>query len=156
MIYIDAEHLSDGLYNIKDGHIFKYKPKGGTVRVYKMEHRPQGEWIPVSERLPKIKHNVLLSATNGEVFVGYRDKPDLIWQVTEVDGRKHWVYDPEAYTNDIDSLPKGEDCGFSRYTTNGYVGDGMLSVTSLNYDERWSGVTAWMPLPKPYGEREGE
>lgn len=113
-------------------------------------------WIPVSEKLPRINHNVLLSATNGEVFVGYRDKPDLIWQVTEVDGRKHWVYDPEAYTDDIDSLPKGEDCGFSRYTENGYGTDGMMSVTSLNYDEKWGGVNAWMPLPKPYGERKGE
>ena len=108
------------------------------------------KWIPVSEKLPRINHNVLLSATNGEVFVGYRDKPDLIWQVTEVDGRKHWVYDPEAYTDDIDSLPRGEDCGFSRYTGNGYGADGMMSVTSLNYDERFGGVNAWMPLPKPH------
>ena len=111
-------------------------------------------WIEITERLPRINQRVLLSATNGEVFVGYRDKPDLIWQVTEVDGRKHWVYDPEAYTDDIDSLPKGEDCGFSRYTGNGYGADGMMSVTSLNYDEKWCGVNAWMPLPKPYGERK--
>ena len=45
MIYIDAEHLQDGLYNIKDGKIYKYKAKGGTVRAYKLENRPQGEWI---------------------------------------------------------------------------------------------------------------
>ena len=34
MIYIDADHLSDGLYNVKDGKIYKYKAKGGTVRTY--------------------------------------------------------------------------------------------------------------------------
>ena len=114
------------------------------------------KWIDVTERLPRINHNVLLSTTNGEVFVGYRDKPDLIWQVTEHDGRKHWVYDPEAYTDDIDSLPKGEDCGFSRYTGNGYGADGMMSVTSLNYDEKFGGVNAWMPLPKPYRAEQTE
>jgi len=45
MIYIDAENLQDGLYNIKNGKIYKYKTKGGTARVYKLENRPQGEWI---------------------------------------------------------------------------------------------------------------
>ena len=49
MICIDAENLRDGLYNIKDGKIFKYKAKGGTVRAYKLENRPQGEWIEVEE-----------------------------------------------------------------------------------------------------------
>ena len=45
MICIDAEQLQDGLYNIKDGKIYKYKAKGGTVRAYKLENRPQGEWL---------------------------------------------------------------------------------------------------------------
>ena len=45
MIYIDAEQLQDGLYNIKDGKIYKYKAKGGTVRTHKLENRPQGEWV---------------------------------------------------------------------------------------------------------------
>jgi hypothetical protein len=34
MICINAEQLQDGLYNIKDGKIYKYKAKGGTVRTY--------------------------------------------------------------------------------------------------------------------------
>ena len=112
------------------------------------------KWIPVSERLPNINQEVLLSANDGKVFVGRREKPDIIWQVTEVDGRKHWVYDPEAYTDNIDSLPKGEDCAFIRYNNNGV--DGELSVTSPNYDERWRGVNAWMPLPEPYKESDTE
>ena len=113
--------------------------------------RPQG-WIPCSERLPKIRERVLLATNGGIVFIGHRDKPDLIWQVTEEDGRKHWVYDPEAYTDDVDILPKAEDCGFSQDSD---YSDGFLSVTSVNYDKRFSGVVAWMPLPEPWrGEQD--
>ena len=38
MICIDAENLRDGLYNIKDGKIYKYKAKGGTVRTYELRN----------------------------------------------------------------------------------------------------------------------
>lgn len=38
MICIDAENLRDGLYNVKDGKIFKYKAKGGTVRTYELRN----------------------------------------------------------------------------------------------------------------------
>ena len=107
-------------------------------------------WITVKERLPKINQSVLISLTDGDVFVGYRCKPDLIWLITEEDGRKHWVYDPESYTDDIDSLPKDEDCEF--YDGSQY-GNGYLSITSINYDSRFPGVIAWMPLPEPYVER---
>jgi hypothetical protein len=47
------------------------------------------KWIPVSERLPKINQLVLLSSSKERVYIGSRDKPDIIWQVTESDGRKH-------------------------------------------------------------------
>lgn len=110
------------------------------------------KWIPCSERLPKIGERVLLATNCGTVVIGHRDKPDLIWQVTE-EGDKHWVYDPEAYTDDVDSLPKGEDCAFSQDTD---YRDGFLSVTSLNYNPRFEGVIAWMPLPKPYEETDHE
>ena len=36
MITIKGEGLQDGLYNIKNGKIFKYKAGGGTVRTYEM------------------------------------------------------------------------------------------------------------------------
>ena len=36
MIIINADGLQDGLYNVKDGQIFKYKANGGTVRTYEM------------------------------------------------------------------------------------------------------------------------
>lgn len=57
-----------------------------------------------------------------------------------------WVYDPENYTDDIDSLPKAEDCAFS------VCDDTLLAVTSPNYDEEYAGVTAWHLLPEPYTE----
>lgn len=36
MIIINADRLSDGLYQIQDGQIHKYKAKGGTVRTYEI------------------------------------------------------------------------------------------------------------------------
>lgn len=36
MIYIKADAIQDGLYQIQDGQIHKYKAKGGTVRTYEM------------------------------------------------------------------------------------------------------------------------
>lgn len=109
-------------------------------------------WIPCSERLPKINQRVLLATNEERVFVGYKEKPDIVWRVTEADGREHWVYDPENYTDDIDVLPKDEDCGFAK---DDVYADGFLSVTSINYDDRFEGVIAWMPLPEPYRE-DGE
>jgi len=38
-----AKGIPDGLYVIKDGELFKYKPKGGTVRSYHITDRPRGE-----------------------------------------------------------------------------------------------------------------
>ena len=34
LIIKGAKGIKDGLYNIKDGKLFKYKAKGGTVRTY--------------------------------------------------------------------------------------------------------------------------
>lgn len=114
----------------------------------------EAEWIPCSERLPKINQRVLLATNEERVFVGYKEKPDIVWRVTEADGREHWVYDPENYTDDIDVLPKDEDCGFAK---DDVYADGFLSVTSINYDDRFEGVIAWMPLPEPYkAESEAE
>lgn len=36
MIYIEADKLQEGLYQIQDGQIHKYKANGGTVRTYEM------------------------------------------------------------------------------------------------------------------------
>lgn len=36
MIYTDI-NLPDGLYNVKDGELFKYKAKGGSARVHEIK-----------------------------------------------------------------------------------------------------------------------
>ena len=48
LIIKGAKGIKDGLYNIKDGELFKYKSKGGTVRTYPIvpsDDRPSGKWI---------------------------------------------------------------------------------------------------------------
>ena len=48
LIIKNGKGIQDGLYNIKDGEIFKYKAKGGTVRAYKLvpsvSAERVGEW----------------------------------------------------------------------------------------------------------------
>lgn len=47
LIIKGAKGIQDGLYNIKDGKLFKYKAKGGTVRTYPIvpsADAVQGEW----------------------------------------------------------------------------------------------------------------
>ena len=78
MIYIDAEQLQDGLYNIKDGKIYKYKAKGGTVRTYKLENRPQGEWKSVKASIYPYGYDVECSVCGfrmGSSF-GYKYCPN--------------------------------------------------------------------------------
>ena len=115
--------------------------------IYDIEYQ---QWIPCSERLPEINQTVLLSTTDGEVIVGYRYRPDIVWQVTTNDGRKIWVYDPENYPGNIDELPKAETCGFEDRD------NCWLSVTSINYDLKFAGILAWMPLPEPPKEVDHE
>lgn len=42
LIIEGAKGISDGLYVIKDGELFKYKPNGGSVRSYHIK--------PISQR----------------------------------------------------------------------------------------------------------
>lgn len=46
LIVKGAGEIKDGLYNIKDGKLFKYKANGGTVRTYPIvsADRPKGRW----------------------------------------------------------------------------------------------------------------
>ena len=108
------------------------------------------DWIPVTERLPEVNRDVLLSSNMGNVYAGHRDTTDFIYKVTDKNGRELWAYDPEAYTDDIDSLPKTEDCAFSDNENT----QSWLSVSSANYNDRFEGITAWRPLPEAYTEEE--
>lgn len=49
LIIEGASGIPDGLYVIKDGELFKYKPNGGTVRSYHITDRPRGEWIETAQ-----------------------------------------------------------------------------------------------------------
>ena len=117
--------------------------------------QPEPKWIPVNEELPDVGQAVLLSTTRGHALAGYRLEPSSLYLVTnDEDGKEMWVYDPDSYTDTygdaVDDLPRSEDCGFSDMTDS----YGFLAVTSPNYDARFQGVTAWMPMPKPYKEAE--
>ena len=45
LIIEGAKGIPDGLYVIKDGELFKYKAKGGTVRSYHITEWLKGHWI---------------------------------------------------------------------------------------------------------------
>ena len=45
LIIEGAKGIPDGLYVIKDGLLFKYKPNGGTARAYHVTDRPRGKWV---------------------------------------------------------------------------------------------------------------
>lgn len=82
LIIEGAKGIPDGLYVIKDGGLFKYKAKGGSVRSYHITDRPKGEWIPCSERLPK---------ENGHYLVTFHQtatKEDLGFDMDDTDVRK--------------------------------------------------------------------
>lgn len=84
--------------------------------------RPQGEWIPCSERLPSEQGEYLVTVTyEGDTYVEclHYGKPTMANR--EVKGE--CFYDSDDEWGDI------------------------------VYDTE---AIAWMPLPKPYGEREGE
>lgn len=80
--------------------------------------RRQGEWIPCSERLPKI----------GEHHIS---EPCLVYC-------------------------KGGVYAFAELEENIFGQVGWNCERDDDYHEPIGEVTAWMPLPKPCGEREGE
>ena len=74
MLYIEADHLADGIYNIKDGKIFKYKAKGGTVRTYEI-----GELVRCKECRHRDKHHYCVIwgqpyLCNDECFCSYGER----------------------------------------------------------------------------------
>lgn len=58
------------LWKYKESDEWERADIDDLIRAY--ENRPQGEWIPVSERLPKYRETVLISTKWG-VTIAYRD-----------------------------------------------------------------------------------
>ena len=54
LIIKNGKGIQDGLYNIKDGEIFKYKSKGGTARVYKLVDCVSAERVDCDSCIYKI------------------------------------------------------------------------------------------------------
>lgn len=80
LIIKGAKGIQDGIYNIQNGKLFKYKAKGGTVRSYPIVSAEVAHgWIPCSERLPSESGNYLITVAdlrfghNGEHTVTMAD-----------------------------------------------------------------------------------
>lgn len=99
--------------------------------------RPQGEWIPCSERLPKAEEKVWIQTKRGKVcFAMYEDGT-----ISEDDSAWHW------YDLPFDKWDEENDCGI--------IPEGWWEWTEFHPDNEFDcpvdeKVVAWMPLPKPW------
>ena len=80
LIIKGAKGIKDGLYNITDGELFKYKAKGGTVRAYPIvpsADAVQGEWehwgSPFSDESEVI--DTIVCSVCGARFIEPKDEP---------------------------------------------------------------------------------
>lgn len=137
MITIKADGLQDGLYNIKNGKIFKYKAGGGTVQTYEMGEvvtckEPNAEvepsWIPCSERLPEELSVVNVTYVNHDPEPYYDFVKDIASTETAVYYQGDWYWN---WSGCVDVLTEyGRD--------------------DVNKVDKAVEVTAWMPLPEPW------
>ena len=66
---LGINELKDGLYNIKDGKIYKYKDEGGTVRVYDMISISDIEYEAFRDF-----HKLLLNKIENDLIYGKGEK----------------------------------------------------------------------------------
>lgn len=82
----------------------EYDEKGIEALKMAIKALEQTRWIPVSEELPPIAHRVLVSATNGEVFIAryhsfdkWTFEPTRISYAYNKDSIVAWMPLPEPY-----------------------------------------------------------
>jgi len=92
-------------------------------------------WIPVETREPDAEEREEICRIYGEAAVD--DMPMFCGPMPE-DGQEILISTPYGVSFDICSV----DC------------EGWLNTLALENQGDWEGVTAWMPLPKPYQKEE--
>ena len=127
LIIKGAKGIKDGLYNIQDGKLFKYKANGGTVRTYPIV--PSADAVPQSEQYKK----------------GFEDaKRAYEIELARSADTVHGEWMPCSERLPIPPM-------FCLVTTDGSHGD-VIDI-ALYMSDGWhkaSEVIAWMPLPTPY------
>ena len=102
--------------------------KDGVDQGIKLSERPQGEWIPVSERLPDDLEPVNITWINHEPEPYYKEIKDKPFTATGVYFNGQWYWWSTLCTD-------------------------ILTEYSHNYDDIIDTaieVIAWQPLPEPY------
>lgn len=96
LIIKGAGDIKDGLYNIKDGKLFKYKANGGTVRTYQIV---SAGWIPCSERLPSEEeaYEVLCCDKQGNQLVAHPYKNEYSNTGFCAESEECYLYDCVAW-----------------------------------------------------------
>ena len=100
LIIEGAKGIPDGLYVIKDGELFKYKPNRGTVytvRSYHIIDKPKNEWIPVDKK-PKDENKIYLVQLDGGGMCSCRwTNVNPFW--TDLTTDWHWcIFDIPQYS----------------------------------------------------------
>ena len=113
LIIKNGKGIQDGLYNIKDGEIFKYKAKGGTVRAYKLvpsadrptvirakTFMPTKDFNEWAKRIREVNPNAVVIPCDAEVVSA--DRPTLKQTDTLIiaDALRYLVQDTERHEAD--------------------------------------------------------
>ena len=151
LIIKNGKGIQDGLYNIKDGKLFKYKAKGGTVRTYPI--------VPSADAVSREFYEDAVKANIGLVI----ENRQLKEQIESADAVHGWRIgkptEQGKYMVTLDSF------GHKRIDLF-YYGKPMMPNRKVRgkcwyrSDDEWGDVVyddtdilAWQPLPKPYAER---
>lgn len=126
IIDVDKDYYELIKYNVEHGQNYKYFEIIANGIPY--EARPQGEWIPVSERLPDDLEPVNITWINHEPEPYYKEIKDKPFTATGVYFNGQWYWWSTLCTD-------------------------TLAEYSHNFDDIIDNaieIVAWQPLPKPY------